>query len=117
MDNAQAAALYFGRKRRRAAFREVPRLDFTGREVFVDPATGKTAAEKEIGQLLVWNSEEEYTFSLANDAGGLFAITDNIVSTAASPDGEIEPGSYKIVAEADDGVNPVLSLSFTIFVK
>lgn len=65
-----------------------------------------------VGTLSVSNGAGTYTFTLTDDAGGLFAIDGDDLEVAAA----LSDGSYSITVEADNGVDPPISRSFTITV-
>lgn len=64
-----------------------------------------------VGTLSVANGTGSYTFTLIDDAGGLFAIDGDILEVADT----LLPGSYGITVDADNGIDPPIQRDFTIF--
>jgi hypothetical protein len=68
-----------------------------------------------VGTLAVANGSGSYTFTLTDDAGGLFALDvgdDTLLEVA----GALSPGSESITVEADNGVDAPVSRAFLITV-
>jgi hypothetical protein len=68
-----------------------------------------------VGALSVILGSGSYTFTLTDDAGGLFAVDGDDLEVAGALDYETA-SSHSITVEADNGVDPVLTRSFTITV-
>lgn len=71
-----------------------------------------------IGNLSVRNGSGSYTFSLTDDAGGLFALDagdDTLLEVAGALDYETAT-SHVITVEADNGVDAPLSQDITIVI-
>ncbi len=68
-----------------------------------------------VGTLAVSNGSGSYTFTLTDDAGGLFALdgTDDALLEVA---GALSVGSESITVEADNGVDDPISRAFLITV-
>jgi hypothetical protein len=108
--DAQQAALYFARKRRRARLNAGPIIALSNRSIGEDADVGDI-----VGNLSVTNGSGVYTFSLTDDAGGKFALDGSVLEVADALDYETAT-SHVISVEADNGVDPVLARSFTILV-
>lgn len=65
-----------------------------------------------VGTLSVSGGSGSYTFTLTDDAGGLFAIDVAAVEAAAA----LTAGSYSITVQADNGVDTPISRAFLITV-
>jgi hypothetical protein len=105
MTHAQQAALYFARRQRQALARAQV-VAFVPAEIAANAANGAAA-----GSLSVRNGVGTYTFTLTDDAGGLFAIDGDLVEKA---DTLVAGEKYTIVVEADNGVDDPLSMSFQV---
>lgn len=80
--------------------------------------SGSTVAEDAsvgdlVGTLSVSNGSGSYTFTLTDDAGGLFAIDGDDLEVADALDYETAT-SHSVTVEADNGVDPPISRQFTI---
>jgi len=85
-----------------------PHIMLDNLEIADDAAVGDP-----VGTLSVAHSEAEYTFSLTDDAGGLFAIDGAAIEVAAA----LTAGVHQVTIEADDGVNDPLTKSYGIIVS
>lgn len=65
-----------------------------------------------VGTLSVTGGSGSYTYTLTDDAGGLFAVDVAAVEVA----GALTAGSYSITVEADNGVDTPISRAFLITV-
>jgi hypothetical protein len=65
-----------------------------------------------VGALSVTGGSGSYTYTLTDDAGGLFAIDVAAVEVAAA----LTAGSYSITVQADNGVDAPISRAFLITV-
>lgn len=65
-----------------------------------------------VGTLSVSGGSGSYTYTLTDDAGGLFAIDAAAVEAAAA----LTAGSYSITVQADNGVDTPISRAFLITV-
>lgn len=102
---AQRAAGYYARKRRRARAEEIA-FDLTGNTIDASAANGTW-----IGAFNVRNGSGTYTFTLTDNAGGLFSLSTAELRKA----GALAAGTrYLVVAEADNGVDDPISKSFII---
>jgi hypothetical protein len=88
----------------------VPIIALSSQSVAEDAATGSV-----VGALSVQNGSGSYTFTLTDDAGGLFAIDGDDLEVAAALNYETAP-SHSITVEADNGVDTPISRAFTITV-
>jgi hypothetical protein len=68
-----------------------------------------------VGTLAVVNGSGSYTFTLTDDAGGVFDVDGDALEVAAALDYETTP-TYSITVEADNGVDDPVERTFTIFV-
>lgn len=69
-----------------------------------------------VGTFSVENGSGTYTFTLTDDAGGVFALDGADLETAAALDFETT-AVYTVTVEADNGVDDPLSRSFSIVVS
>lgn len=76
---------------------------------FVAQAASVGAA---VASLSVIHGSGTYTFSLTDDAGGLFAIDGTSLEVA----GALSAGTESVTVEADNGVDDPVSRTFTITV-
>lgn len=74
------------------------------------------AAGTLVGTFSVVNGSGTYTFTLTDDAGTRFAIDGNDLEAGAVATDFETATSHSITVEADNGVDPVISDSFTITV-
>ena len=65
-----------------------------------------------VGTLSVTGGSGSYTYTLTDDAGGLFAIDVAAVEVAAA----LTAGSYSITVQSDNGVDTPISRAFLITV-
>jgi hypothetical protein len=100
--DAQQAALYFARKRRRARLNTGPVIVLSNRSIAEDAGVGDT-----VGTLSVTGGSGTYTFTLTGDAGGKFALDGDDVEVADALDYDVAT-FHTIEVEADNGVDPVI---------
>ncbi len=68
-----------------------------------------------VGTFSVINGSGSYTYSLTDDAGGMFAL-DGVDDTLLEVAGALSVGSESITVEADNGVDAPISRAFLITV-
>lgn len=105
MSDTMAAALYFARRRQRERARAQV-LELTASRVANDAANGT-----EIGAFNVRNGTGTYTFTLTDDAGGLFAVDGAKLEKA---DTLAAGTAYIIEASADNGVDDAIVREFRV---
>lgn len=66
-----------------------------------------------VGTFSVINGSGSYTYSLTDDAGGLFAV-DGVDTSLLEVADTLADGTDTITVEADNGVDPPISRTFTI---
>lgn len=87
-----------------------PRISLSSSTIAEDASVGDL-----VGTLSVVNGSGSYTFTLTDDAGGLFAL-DGVDDTLLEVAGALGVGSESITVEADNGVDDPISRAFLITV-
>ena len=104
LTNAQQAASYYARKRRRDRADD-QKLTLGDNRIAAAAANGTA-----IGQMNVRNGEGTYTFTLSTNPGSLFQVDGAILEKA----GALSAGSYTIGITADNGVDTPIVDSFRV---
>ena len=98
---------------RRVGGAPVATVQLSGSSVAEDASVGDL-----VGTLSVANGSGDYTFTLTDDAGGLFALDgtdDTLLEVAGALDYETAT-SHSITVSADNGVDPAIQRTFSITV-